>query len=78
MVRGVCERSGSACGLSITGIAGPDGGTPTKPVGLVFVGLSSARGTSSVQFSWGGTRQEIQSRTAKLALNRVRLHLMQC
>ena len=63
--------------LSTVGLAGPGGGTPEKPVGLVYVGVAWEDGVASYQFSWSGTRQEVQRRTAKLALNRVRLHLLQ-
>jgi nicotinamide-nucleotide amidase len=63
--------------VSTTGIAGPGGATADKPVGLVYVGLAWSGGASALSYSWIGTRREVQSRTAKLALNRVRLHLMQ-
>jgi len=76
MAVGCRTRLGSDVAVSTTGIAGPGGGTSATPVGLVFVGLAWDGGSSSVQFSWGGTRQEIQRRTAKLALNQVRLHLL--
>jgi nicotinamide-nucleotide amidase len=62
--------------VSTVGIAGPGGGSPDKPVGLVYVGLAWDGGASSRSFSWIGTRYEVQSRTAKLALDRVRLRLM--
>jgi PncC family amidohydrolase len=40
MAAGICRISGSACGIAVTGIAGPDGGTPAKPVGTVFIGAA--------------------------------------
>ena len=43
MARGVREYSGADYGLGITGVAGPGGGTPQKPVGLVYIALSDAR-----------------------------------
>src|SRR5262249_34688607 len=63
--------------VSTVGLAGPGGGTPEKPVGLALVGLAWSGGVSSWTHSWSGTRQEIQSRTAKMALNRVRLYLLE-
>jgi nicotinamide-nucleotide amidase len=76
MAVGCRTRLHSDLAVSTTGVAGPGGGTPVKPVGLVYVGLAWEGGSEAVAFSWGGTRTEIQSRTAKLALNRVRLHLL--
>ena len=75
MAAGCRERLGADLAVSTTGLAGPEGDGSGKPIGTVFVGLASAAGVTAHGFSWGGTRTEIQSRTAKLALNRVRLHL---
>jgi nicotinamide-nucleotide amidase len=63
--------------VSTTGIATPEASTADKPVGLVYVGLASSAGSTALRFTWGGTLDEIQSRTAKMALNRVRLHLQE-
>jgi nicotinamide-nucleotide amidase len=63
--------------VSTTGLAGPGGATPDKPVGLVYVGLAWDGGVKSVPFNWAGTRTEIQSRTAKQALNVLRLKLLE-
>jgi nicotinamide-nucleotide amidase len=75
MALGCRERFGSDLAVSTTGLAGPAGAEHGKPIGLVFVGLAWEGGVRSTSFSWAGTRAEIQSRTAKLALNTVRLHL---
>ncbi len=69
-------RLGADLGLSSVGIAGPGGGSADKPVGLVFAGLSWEGGARSQNFSWVGTRTEVQSRATKLALNLARLHLV--
>ena len=54
----------------------PSGGTEENPVGTAYVALAHAGGTEVTRFGWLGTRHEIMSRTAKLALNMVRLRLM--
>jgi nicotinamide-nucleotide amidase len=70
------EKFQTDLGVSVVGYAGPEAGGPEKPVGLTFVGLAWEGGAKSFTFSWGGTRTEIQSRAAKMALNAVRLHLL--
>jgi nicotinamide-nucleotide amidase len=69
-------RLGADLALSTVGLAGPGGDTSDRPVGLVHVGLAWKDGVRSLRYQWFGTRQEIQSRTTKLALNVARLHLL--
>ena len=75
MAAGCRARLRTDLAVSTVGIAGPEGASADKPVGLVYVGLAWEGGAASYSFSWTGTRTEVQRRTAKLALNRVRLHL---
>jgi nicotinamide-nucleotide amidase len=75
MVRGICERSGSPCGLSITGIAGPDGGSPAKPVGTVFIGVAVAGEVGSRRFRFGGDRNAVKRQSAQMALDMLRRRL---
>jgi len=75
MVRGICERSGAACGLSITGIAGPDGGTPTKPVGTVFIGLAVSGAVEARHFRFSGGRASVKWQSSQMALDMLRRSL---
>jgi nicotinamide-nucleotide amidase len=75
MAEGVRKRFATDLGISTTGFAGPGGGTVENPVGTAFVGLSHKDGCEVIRYGWLGTRFEIMSRTAKLALNMVRLKL---
>ena len=75
MAAGCRVRLGTDLAVSTVGVAGPGGATEERPAGLVFVGLAWDGGTASRSANWAGTRAEVQSRTAKLALNCVRLHL---
>jgi nicotinamide-nucleotide amidase len=78
MAVGCRARLHSDYALSITGIAGPDGGTPEKPVGLVYIGLADAAGCEVSERRLGETltRSEIRDRTCKLALDKLRLKLL--
>jgi nicotinamide-nucleotide amidase len=75
MARGICERAGAACGLAVTGIAGPDGGTPQKPVGTVFVGVAVAGHVTSRRFRFAGDRAAIKWQSAQTALDLLRRSL---
>ena len=77
MARGARERLGADYGIATTGIAGPDGGTPEKPVGLVYIGLvgPNADETGDVlieRASFWGSRADIRSRTSVRALDLLR------
>jgi nicotinamide-nucleotide amidase len=72
MARGVCAAAGTPCGLAITGIAGPDGGSPGKPVGTVFVGLSVAGETRARRFRFSGDREAVKWQSTQVALDLLR------
>jgi nicotinamide-nucleotide amidase len=76
MAVGCRSRLGADFAISTVGLAGPGSGSPEKPIGLAFAGLAWDGGVRSQSFNWLGTREEIQSRTAKMALNLLRLHLL--
>ncbi len=76
MADGVRRMTGSDLGLALTGIAGPTGGTKTKPVGLVYIALSTRRKTSVARCQFSGKRPLVKFRASQKALNTVRLHLL--
>jgi nicotinamide-nucleotide amidase len=78
MAEGVRKTLGAEIGLSVTGVAGPGGGTEETPVGCVYVGRATAEGVRSMRLDIGSEqpRHVIQSRAAKRAMNWVRLYLM--
>ncbi len=76
MVRGIRKASGSDLALAVTGIAGPDGGTPQKPVGTVFIALADARKEKVFPFLFPGDREKVRFRSACTALNLLRCHFL--
>jgi nicotinamide-nucleotide amidase len=77
LAEGIRARFGTTYGIGITGIAGPDGGTPEKPVGLVYAALAHASGCDLEQMNLFGSRQVVRHRSAQMALNMVRLRALQ-
>ena len=71
MASGVRERLGADVGVAVTGIAGPGGGTPDKPVGLVWIAVHASE-VKARRFHVGGDRAEIRQRAAQAALEMVR------
>ena len=75
MAEGIRQQSGSDFGLAVTGIAGPTGGTPEKPVGLTFIAVTGAQGTRCIKFRFHQDRVRNKERAAQSALNLLRLYL---
>ncbi|HKS95104.1 MAG TPA: competence/damage-inducible protein A [Terriglobia bacterium] len=72
MAEGIRQRTGASIGMGVTGIAGPSGGTPEKPVGLVFVALADERGTQLREFRFPGDRERIRLWASQAALEMIR------
>jgi nicotinamide-nucleotide amidase len=77
MARGARERLGADVAVSVTGIAGPDGGTAEKPVGLVYLHAEGPDGGAAREFSFPGDRASIRARSVVGALHLVRRLLTQ-
>src|SRR5438093_13176556 len=77
MAAGVRERLDTDVGVSDTGLAGPGGGTPEKPVGLVYLHAAGPDGELASDFSLPGDRDSIRRRAAVSALHLVRRLLLQ-
>jgi PncC family amidohydrolase len=68
MAAGARARFGTDLAVSITGVAGPDGGSESKPVGLTYVGFADGNGTDARRFSFSGDRQGNREAAAAAAL----------
>jgi PncC family amidohydrolase len=68
MAGGGRERTGANLAVSVTGIAGPDGGTPQKPVGLTYIAVADGDGATVRRFTWSGDRAENKRRSAAAAI----------
>jgi competence/damage-inducible protein CinA-like protein len=76
MAEGIRKRCQATLGIGITGVAGPTGGTPEKPVGLVYNALASENGTEVVEKSFPGDRKRVRWFASQQALDMVRRKLM--
>lgn len=72
MAEGIRKASGADIGVGITGIAGPDGGSKEKPVGLVYVGVSSKNGTEVKRLTLKGNREKVRYQACINALDMAR------
>jgi competence/damage-inducible protein CinA-like protein len=76
MADGIADRSGSDVGIGITGIAGPGGGTPEKPVGTVAIAVKTPSGAQVRTFQFLGGRDMVKFQSAQAAMNMLRLMLL--
>lgn len=73
---GIRTRTGATIGLGITGVAGPGGGTESKPVGLVFIAVTDGNRTDCLQRTFRGSRNRVREWASQQALDLVRRRLM--
>ena len=76
MSRGIKQRTGATIAVSVTGVAGPSGGSPEKPVGTVWIGLASDTIHEARHYQFHGDRERIILATSQAALNWLRLALI--
>ena len=76
MAEGIRKRTGSTLGLGVTGIAGPTGGTESKPVGLVYFAVSDAQSTDGYNRTFRGDRERVRQWASQQALDLIRKKLM--
>ena len=76
MARGALERASADIAVSVTGVAGPTGGSDEKPVGLVYIGLATRASARAERRQFPGERRQVKRWTAQTALDLVRLELL--
>jgi nicotinamide-nucleotide amidase len=74
MATGVRERTGADLAASVTGIAGPDGGSPGKPIGLTYIGIAEASGAEIRRVVWPGDRDANRLASTRLVLEQLIEH----
>ncbi len=75
LAKGIRQRTGATLGLGVTGIAGPTGGTETKPVGLVYIALSDGQKTEVLEKTFRGDRDRVRQWATQQALDLIRRRL---
>ena len=75
MALGAAKKTGKNAAIAVTGIAGPDGGTKEKPIGLVYIGCYLNGKVEVKEFRFNGNRETIRERTVINALNMLRLSI---
>jgi nicotinamide-nucleotide amidase len=76
LASGIRKRTGATLGLGVTGIAGPGGGTPEKPVGLVHLAIADERGAQEIAVQLPGDRERIRMFSTQRAMDLVRRHFL--
>ncbi len=76
MSKGACAMFKTDCGVSITGLAGPGGGSDKQPIGLVYIGVTVQKKTVVKEFNFSGDRQEVRYQAVTEALALLRLSLL--
>ncbi len=77
MAEGARARAGAQVGICLTGVAGPDGGSVAKPVGMVFIAVASPSGVGGRSYRMVGTRATIRERAAQTALDLARRQVLE-
>jgi nicotinamide-nucleotide amidase len=76
MAHGIRKMSGTYIGVSTTGIAGPTGGTPDKPIGLIWIGYSDSNETIALKFNFGEGRLRVKERATQAAMDLIRRKIL--